>query len=59
MKLQKQKTRKVNEKDYFRYTVVISPTKVEELGWKEGIELESKISSDTITLKPAKRKPKS
>ncbi len=58
MRLQKQVNRKVDDKEYAKYVLIIAPEEVRKLGWKEGMELESKISSDTITLKPAKRKPK-
>jgi bifunctional DNA-binding transcriptional regulator/antitoxin component of YhaV-PrlF toxin-antitoxin module len=46
MRLQKQKTREVKGKEYFRWTVVIPPEEVKELGWKEGDELESKPDAD-------------
>ena len=43
MRLQKQKTREVKGKEYFRWTVVIPPAKVRELGWKEGQELRHRL----------------
>lgn len=39
MRLQKQKTREVKGKEYFRWTVVIPPGEVKDLGWEEGQEL--------------------
>ena len=39
MRLQKQRTREVKGKEYFRWTVVIPPSEVEDLGWKEGEDL--------------------
>ncbi|MFZ0221489.1 MAG: hypothetical protein WAM42_07325 [Candidatus Nitrosopolaris sp.] len=39
MKLQKQRTREVNGKEYFRWTVVIPIEKVHELKWNVGQEL--------------------
>ena len=54
MKLQKHGSRKVDGKEYFKWTVVIPPSEVEELGWKEGTELESKTVKDKLLLKPTK-----
>lgn len=54
MKLQKQLSRKVNEKEYPKYTIVISPKDIGELGWKEGEELEPEIKKDRLILKPKK-----
>jgi hypothetical protein len=56
MRLQKQKTREVKGKEYFRWTVVIPPKEVESLGWTEGTELESKTEKDKLSLKPVKFK---
>jgi hypothetical protein len=54
VRLQKQKTRVVNGKEYFRWSVVIPPKKVEELGWDEGMELESKTKKGRLVLRRAK-----
>jgi len=54
MRLQKQKTREVNGKKYFRWTVVIPPKRVKELGWNEGVELESKTKKGRLVLKRVK-----
>lgn len=43
MRLQKQKTREINGKEYFRYAVIIPPSKVKELGWKDGQVLKQKL----------------
>jgi hypothetical protein len=50
MRLQKQKTRELKGKDYYRWTVVIPPEKVKELNWNEGIELDAKIKDDKLIL---------
>lgn len=52
MKLQKQLSRKVGDKEYPKYMVVIPPKKVEELGWKEGTELEPKVNGEKLTIFP-------
>ena len=33
---------------YFRWTVVIPPKKIQELGWNEGTELESKTKKGRL-----------
>ena len=56
VRLQKQKTRVVNGKEYFRWTVVIPPKKIDELGWNDGTELESKTKKGRLILRLAKAK---
>jgi hypothetical protein len=51
MRLQKQKTREVKGKEYFRWTVVIPPDEVEKLGWEEGSELEPETRKDSLIIK--------
>jgi hypothetical protein len=51
MRLQKQKTREVKGKEYFRWTVVIPPEEVKELKWKEGAELEPIVKDGNLTIK--------
>ena len=50
MRLQKQKTREVKGKEYFRWTVVIPPDEVKELGWKEGMELKERREGNRLVL---------
>ena len=54
MKLQKQLSRKVGKKEYPKWVVTIPPETIQEIGWKEGIELEMAIKDDKLTLKPKK-----
>ncbi len=56
MRLQKQKTREVKGKEYFRWTVVIPPEEVKSLGWEEGDELEPQVKKDDLLIK-RKRAP--
>jgi len=49
-KLQKQLSRKVDEKEYPKYVVTIPPSQVRELRWKEGDELEAKIQKDKLVI---------
>ena len=50
MRLQKQKTREVKGKEYFRWSVVIPPDEVERLGWKEGQELKPKREGKKLII---------
>lgn len=50
MRLQKQKTRELKGKDYFRWTVVIPPEKVKELQWDEGAELEPDVKEGKLVI---------
>jgi len=52
MKLQKQLSRKVKDKEYPKWVVTIPPSDVKKLNWEEGQELEASIKNDTIILKP-------
>jgi hypothetical protein len=52
LKLQKQRSREVNGKKYYRWTVVIPTEKVQELKWHAGQELDSKIVWDKLILTP-------
>jgi formylmethanofuran dehydrogenase subunit D len=54
VKLQRQKTRVVNGKEYFRWTVIIPPKRIDELGWNEGTQLESKTKKGRLVLKRVK-----
>ena len=52
MKLQKQLSRKVGEKEYPKYVITIPPSRIKELGWKEGGELTAKIVGQKLLIKP-------
>ena len=51
MKLQKQLSRKVGKEEYAKWVVVIPPEKIKEIGWKEGIELETDIKEGKLVIK--------
>lgn len=58
MQLQKQLSRKLEKKKYFRYTVVIPPKTVKELGWKQGDRLDPKIENGGLVIvKVTRAKP--
>jgi len=50
-KLQKQLSRKVGDKKYPKYIVVIPPEKIKEVGFKEGQELDIKVEKNKIIIK--------
>jgi hypothetical protein len=54
VKLQKQLSRKVKDKEYPKFTVVIPPKQIEELKWKEGIELVPVVKNNKLVLEPKK-----
>lgn len=51
MKLQKQLSRKVGDKEYSKYVVVFPPEIVEKSGFKEGQELEAVAEKGKIIIK--------
>jgi antitoxin component of MazEF toxin-antitoxin module len=58
MKLQKQVSRKVKNKEYMKHVIVVPSDEVEKLGWKEDQELEYEVSQDTLVVKPIAKKRK-
>jgi len=52
MRLQKQVSRQVGDSEYLKWTIIVPPSQVEELGWNEGEELESYVKGKTLLVKP-------
>ena len=50
MKLQKQLSRKVGDIEYPKYVLVIPPTTIKEIGWKDGEELEVEIKDKKLVI---------
>ncbi len=50
MKLQKRLSRKVGDKEYDKWIITIPPSKVKELGWKEGDNIDLKIEKAQAIL---------
>ncbi len=46
MILQKQKAREYKGKTIYKYIIVIPPNDIEDLGWKEGMNLEGVVIKD-------------
>jgi antitoxin component of MazEF toxin-antitoxin module len=51
MKLQKQLSRKVGNKEYAKYVIAIPAKLIESLGWTEGQSLESEVMNHTLIIK--------
>lgn len=51
MKLQKQLSRRVGNKEYPKWVITIPPKQIRALGWKEGEFLESEISSQKLVIR--------
>jgi antitoxin component of MazEF toxin-antitoxin module len=56
LRLQKQLSRKTEGKEYGKWVVVIPPSKVDELGWKEGVELTTEIEKNKLIIMPTEKK---
>lgn len=54
MKLQKHISRKIGNKEYLKYVIVIPKEDVDNLGWKDKQDLELIISGNKATIKPKK-----
>lgn len=52
MKLQKQLSRRIENKEYPKYVVTIPPKQIQEVNWDEGIELEAVVKNGKIILRP-------
>jgi len=50
MRLQKQLSKRVGEKEYAKYVIVIPPKTIDKLGWKEGEELEAEVKKDKLII---------
>jgi antitoxin component of MazEF toxin-antitoxin module len=52
MRLQKHFARKVGNKEYSKYVVVIPPESIEKLEWEEGQELEPQVKGRSLVISP-------
>lgn len=50
MKLQKQNTRKIGNKEYSKYVIVLPSKAIKELEWNEGEELEYEIEGKKLII---------
>jgi hypothetical protein len=51
VKLQKRFNRRVGDKEYSKWVVVLPDNEVSRLGWKEGVDLEANTKNGTLELK--------
>jgi len=51
MKLQKQLSRKVGEKEYPKWVITIPPKQIKELGWSEREFLESEVNNHELIIR--------
>ena len=54
MKLQKQVSRKMGDKEYSKYVLVLSSRVVKEIGWKGGEEIGASVEKESLILKAKK-----
>ncbi len=50
MRLQKHKTDTINNREYFKYVIVVKGDLIKKLGWKEGDELEAEAKNDKLIV---------
>ncbi len=50
MRLLSQKSREYKDKEYIKHWVVIPNKLVEELGWRQGEELEADVKKDKLII---------
>jgi len=43
--------------EYVKWVVVIPPSQIKELGWREGMELQSRVKGNKLIIKPLINKP--
>lgn len=51
MKLQKQLSRRVGNKEYPKWVISIPPKQVKALGWSEGQSLEGEVTDQKLVIK--------
>jgi len=50
MRLQKQLSKKIGDKEYAKYVIVVPPKVIERLGWNDGEELEAEIKGTKLVI---------
>lgn len=51
MRLQKQLSRKVGDKEYPKWVIIVPPKQIDALGWMEGEYLESEVNSQELIIR--------
>jgi len=50
MKLQKHKTHKVDDTQYYKYVIVVKEEHISKLAWKEGDELQAEVNNKKLIV---------
>lgn len=50
MRLQKQLSKKIGEKEYDKYVIVVPPKYIKKLKWKHGEELEAEVRGNKLII---------
>jgi len=50
VRLQKQLSKKIGDKEYPKYVIVLRPSLIEKLGWKSGEELKAEIKDNKVII---------
>jgi bifunctional DNA-binding transcriptional regulator/antitoxin component of YhaV-PrlF toxin-antitoxin module len=58
VRLQKHFAYRYKDKEHYKHVVTIPEETVEQLGWKEGDELEQTIEKDSLIIKEVSRSAK-
>jgi len=56
MQIQKQISRKIGEKEYEKFFIVVSPKIIKELKWKKGDVLDPKIENGKLIIENDRNK---
>jgi antitoxin component of MazEF toxin-antitoxin module len=59
MRLLRNVSRTIGKNEYSKWIIIIPPSQVEQLGWREGEELESCIKDKLLLIKPSVKKKES
>lgn len=51
MRLQKQLSRKIGNKEYPKWVIIVPPRQIDALEWKEGEYLESEVNSKELIIR--------
>ncbi len=55
MRLTKRVNRREGDKTFWKYSLDITPSLIEELGWDKGLNLDGTVVGDTLVLRPKTR----
>jgi len=50
MRLQRQTSRKVGNKEYSKYVIIVPPDRIDKLGWHEGEELTDQVQGKKLVI---------